>query len=129
LRDDLREVRERHRPTSAERERWLRPNPEKVQRLGLPFTSTVKWADDSKDRASGDPIGLIPRVPDDHLPIYVFSKKRGCAPCRTSIPRPFPTSHATSCRVDRRAMHPAPSIKASTVKAGETARNTSVSSV
>jgi hypothetical protein len=32
------------------------------------------------------------------------SKKRGCASCRTSIPRPFPTSHAGSCLVDWGAM-------------------------
>jgi hypothetical protein len=45
---------------------------------------------------------------DDHQAISIPPKKRGWASCRISIPPPFPTFPAGSCRVGRRDMQPAP---------------------
>jgi hypothetical protein len=67
----------------------------------------------SPDRASGDPNGWLPCAAAAFCRSACSSKKRGCASCRTSIPRPFPTSPRHSCRVDWRATPSAPVNQAS----------------
>jgi hypothetical protein len=46
-------------------------------------------------------------------------RKRGWASCRTSLPRPFPTSHAGSCLVSRAPCHPPPSTRLPTERQGK----------
>jgi hypothetical protein len=67
--------------------------------------SSVEWADGSTDRASGCPHGLLPRVSTMFPRSASPQKIPRCAPCRTSIPLPFPTVHAGSYLLGQRAFH------------------------
>jgi hypothetical protein len=63
----------------------------------------VEREESSKDRASGDPIGLIPMRFGGDLAIRTLPKKTRMAPCRISIPRPFLTARTGSRLVDESA--------------------------
>jgi hypothetical protein len=61
---------------------------------------------------------LVPtRSGDDPANRISVPEKTRMAPCRTSIPLPFPTPHAGSCLVDRPAMPSADLNQASTLGA------------
>ena len=92
----------------------------------MPLTTISKWVDDSKDRASGDP---------DHLLLCAVGGSSGDlhpSPKNADgiLPRfhPSPVPDIPRQFVPRRRAH-SRLIRLPAVRAGETARETSVSSV
>ena len=64
----------------------------------------VVRAEGLPDCASGGPGSLLQRVPDTIRRTTSLPEKTRMAPCRASVPLPFPTTHAGSCLVGRPAM-------------------------